>query len=141
MNKRYASVGLLVLLILFGVLWKVYAPSGTTFLPPSFSMRVYGDFTSSGGSRVYEAILVAEGGVLSGKERYRSSNGGGSVVTITCVIKDGRWVLEDKSTDLCDSVLVSIPTTVYALNESIIRGELVAKETCRHSTLCYELIP
>lgn len=128
-------VFLIVIIILFLIV-AIYKP----ILPSSFTMEVRGNFTSSGGSRLYEATLVSSRDTnLTGIAHYYASSRGGDGFTIECIINDGRWVTSAKREE-CDIPLVELATTRTGLITQIKAGQLKPiGEKCNRQDLCYEL--
>lgn len=111
-------------------------------LPDSFTIDMTRDTTSSGATRITNAELVFENGiVVNGEYSYFVSGTGGPEYEINCEVnvENLEWIPADETSD-CNSV--SIPLTKEGLQEEIDSGEYVEVSElseCRHRKLCYTL--
>jgi hypothetical protein len=112
-------------------------------LPPSFTMKIFGDFSDTTMVDKYEggkasiALLMSSGGdELEGEVQYTYSKDDGYL--ILCVIKNKKWVMNGDLNNLCQS-LSKLPTTRTELIRQIVNGDLkpIKSNICRDYELCY----
>ena len=102
--------------------------------------KLTGDFTSSGATRKYEAVLIFFGNSLvKGKCIYNVGEGGGCTSncekTTKCIIQNQNWI-DSESGGEC-SIYNYIPTNRSELEDKIKTGEIKSFRQCGHSELCY----
>lgn len=102
-----------------------------------------GDFTSSGGSRVYTANLTFEDRkITSGYQKYETESTFFEYTIRECIIDtiSLKWVQKDNK-DLCSINFIEIPLSLDLLMEKLKSDDLFrTSEECTHNTICYEII-
>lgn len=132
------GVVLLSLLATFVFIFK----SSNNIFRSSFTIKISGDFTSSGASRNYDAnIVFRDNKVFSGSQKYFVGEGGGcrencEHLTL-CSIKDSKWVDSTTGGDctLGKNEYLSKDSLVSLIKEN----KLKPMRSCGHLDVCYEI--
>lgn len=143
LNKEEVSVDGIPKIICIGFL--KLKEENNEILSDSFTIEMYGNYTSSGASRVYKGELTfVNNEVVNGSQSY--SVGEGSICKencnrITeCIVKDQQWV--DKiNREKCGIDTFSSPLTKEGLIQQINEGKILPSEDiyqCHYST-CYKI--
>jgi hypothetical protein len=110
----------------------------------SFTINMYGDFTSSGGSRNYNATLIFQDSkLISGNETYETWPGNGGHNIINCILDVNSLTWKDTETNgemKCDSIPEYVPLNITDLMQKINSKEFKSLSECGHAVICYEII-
>ncbi len=107
-------------------------------LPDSFTIKLTGDFTSSGAGRNYEATLVfVDKNLTEGEATYIVLGGNGVDKTIHAKIVNGEWINTEDNKIWEDHLKINLATK-DGLENSINSDEIKSEPTFR--SLSYELI-
>ena len=108
----------------------------------SFTIRLFGDYTSSGGSRYYNSSLTfQEGKLISGWQTYETWPGTGGHKIIECMIDANSLNWIDKSTKgECGYKPEYIPLDKNGILQKISSEEFKSVDKCGHLDICYEII-
>ena len=154
-KSKINTVLLIIIVILLGVLiWGIFKKEinvsdlvknkieTQTTLPSSFTMKITGNFSSSGASRSYESNLVfINDNLVSGASNYSSEDTYGKKINLECIANNQQWV-DTKTNGICqinDHVGI-IPLTKEGLENQIKSGEIKpVGNTCGHNDMCYQL--
>ncbi len=155
MKKKFIVLGTLLVII---VLLFIFKKPGV--LSSSFTMKLHGDFTSSGAGRKYEAILkftdkkLAEGtatydiGDINGEQHYECTFVNQQwVYTKSSVIPSASYSLNqqwidnhpDKTGSGCDLYINDLSTNAGGVENNIKSGAIKPVSSCGHDDMCYEL--
>lgn len=118
----------------------------SNILSDSFTIEMYGNYSSSGADRNYQGELTFKNNkLISGSQNYSVGEGGNCKENCNrkteCLVKDQQWV--DKTTgEKCEILdTFSAPLTKEELEQKIIAKEFVQSENfddC-HSRICYKI--
>ena len=127
----------LIILITLSTILLVHKPDLS-----SFTINLHGDFTSSGGSRYYNASLIfQQNKLISGWERYETWPSMGSHNIVDCIINatNLNWV-DNATKGECAYKPDYLPLDKKELLKKINSGDFKSIDNCRHLDICYELI-
>lgn len=122
-------------------------------LPDSFTIKLYADFSSSGASRYYNAILTFQNNkLISGWEREEVWSGSGSHRIYECIVDPTSLTWIDKETSEECEIFKLFITEQYGTEFPPLQKELLEKEInseeiikpsnrCFHGDICYEMQP
>jgi len=119
----------------------------TSQLPDSFTISLYGDFTSSGGSRYLHAELIfVDDKLVSGWKKFERYEGSGNNYVDECVadINSLTWVGVTNSTDFSVGNTPSCSGSEF-LDKNELQGKIDSGEldpdyaSCPHATICYTI--
>ena len=106
----------------------------------SFTVKLFSDTTSSGGTRLYNASLSFENNnLVSGTQRYEVWPGVGNHSITYCVFENGSVWINNETKEVC-TLNRDLPLTKKELYEKINSGEYKPYSECGHFDTCYELI-
>ena len=114
-------------------------------LPDSFTLKVSGDYTSSGAGRDYSAELVFDHNILiSGSQSYAVTPGSCPDGTLSpcnykieCIVENHQWV------DISSKKECTLSFSIYSkevIEQRIKSGELKSMDKCNHRDNCYKII-
>ena len=106
-------------------------------LPPSFTLNLTKDDSSSGGTRSYVGTIVfANDALAKASEKYIGLPGSGKSQRFEydCIAINGAWV--GTTTPAC-KVPVAPPLTKDGVMEAIKSGAMKPAASCVHGDLCY----
>ena len=131
----------LIILLLFGILviGGCNSSENNGDLSNSFTIKIYGDFTSSAASRYYESILTfKDDQIVSGWIKYEFFRE--ERITTECNLDVSVLMWFNKSGD-CTNLMMP-PLTKLELQRKIDLGEYIkpGPNGCRHSSYCYEIL-
>lgn len=108
----------------------------------SFTINLYGDFTSSGGSRYYNASLTfQEDKLVSGWQTYETWPRTGGHNIVECIIDANSLNWIDKNTKgECEYKPEYIPLDKNGILQKINSEEFKSVDKCVHRDICYEII-
>jgi hypothetical protein len=131
----FAGAAALLIIIIILVVVKLNKTENS-----SFTINLYGDFTSSGSDRKYNASLTFYGEKLvSGWQTYATWDREGQKV-VECVIDTNSLTWVDKTTGgECSYIPESFPLTKEGIMHQIDSGMLKPAEECRHYDTCYRI--
>lgn len=109
-------------------------------LPNSFTINIYGDYTSAGASRYGSTTLVFENReLISGLQTYD--------VSATGIQRHCQWTLDVESltwtegpSENCETSVSSVPLNIAALEQKINAGEIKPEEECFNLDTCYRML-
>jgi hypothetical protein len=156
MKQKYAWIFLIALVLIiaifiyFGFIAKTQlqnqnnqtALNSSTILPNTVTLSIYGDWTSSGGSRNYNSTLsFVDGKLTTGWNKYDAYPGTGGELHYECIVDINNLMWKDKNTSAaCGYDSSSIPMDLVSLREEIKNGTLKPAGICMHFDTCYEII-
>lgn len=107
----------------------------------SFTINLYADFTSSGGSRYYNASLTfQEDELISGWQTYETWPGTEGHNIVECIIDANSLNWIDKNTKgECEYKPEYIPLNKNGILQKINSGEFKPVDKCEHLDICYEI--
>ncbi len=115
-------------------------------LPDSFTLKLFGDYTSSGGTRHYNAEIVFDDDqIVSAWQKYEAWEGSGDHKLYSCYLETGSNTWLDNQTDgECEQIpnyLADIPLTKQGIQQKIDSGEYApeGKKTSREG-ITYKII-
>lgn len=140
-NKKYLVTGIAIVLLL-SVIAFLYVNFGQRIYSSSFTLKISGDYTSSGASRNYDASIVYKDGVaVSGTQTYFVGEGGGCQTncnrTTTCNIVNQKWI-DSISLEEC-SLGHNEYLSKAGVDAAIKEQKLKPISNCGHLDTCYEL--
>ena len=111
-------------------------------MPDSVTLNIYGDWTSSGGNRLYNSTLIfVDGKLTNGWQKYDYSGGTGIEKHYECIIDVNTLIWRDKTTlGECEYNSSFIPVDLIGLRQKISQGEIKSAEECLHGITCYQIL-
>jgi hypothetical protein len=125
--------------------YETYKKENNEILGDSFTFEMYGNYTSSGASRVYNGELnFLNNELINGFQNYNVWEGSickdNCKRETNCVVKDNQWV--DKITEeKCTIDKFSAPLTKEEIDQQIKEGKLIPSEDIYqcHNSICYKI--
>ena len=141
MNKKnlfFAGIIALLLIVIILIAIQFRGKSETSFS----TINIYADFTSSGGSRYYNASLTfQEDKLISGWQIHETWPGTGWHNIVECVIDANSLTWVDKITKgECSYNPEYIPLNKKEILQKINSEEFKSADKCGHLDICYELV-
>ncbi len=145
MKQKHFLLSVLILLILIVIVLLVLIytlyPKNQSILPDSFTINVYGDWSSSGGDRLFNSTLTFVNGKLTnGWQKYDYSGTTGIEKHYECIMDVNTLTWRGKTTlDEC-GYPSHIPLDLANLRQKISLGELKPDAKCSHYDTCYRIL-
>ncbi len=145
MKQKHLLLSVLILLILIlivvlGLIYTVY-PKNQNILPDSFTINIYGDWSSSGGDRLFNSTLTFVNGKLTnGWQKYDYSGTTGIEKHYECIADVNTLTWRDKATlGDCGYKTSVTPLDLASLKQKISLEELKPADKCSRFDACYRI--
>jgi hypothetical protein len=142
MKQKYIWISLIILILIIGAIFIFYPKQNQSVLPNSVTIKIYGDWTSSGGGRLYDSTLIFVNGKLTnGWQKYDYSGGTGIENHYECIVDVNTLTWRDKTTlGACGYNSSFIPLDLAGLREKINSGDIKPVDGCLHYDTCYKIL-